>query len=340
MVVRRPSSSLIAAGAASLLAVCAADPSWRAGVEQRAAAREHETDGGTAGATSTTEALGRAFAALAGPRVLAAPASGDGDADDDLLPDSVEHVLLLDPHEVDTDGDGVDDFLHAVQGRYPDLGSGAPPTLTTLDHEMRVVVTGGRGSSRSEIWIHFLFRFVGGTLEPLRHIDPFLDHQGQRFPIATILGRGPSALRSRMHPTEGLYVCFSMFLAQESELFGLLPCTIGATALLDQREVTSGSQLIATSGEIVSYLPTGPGVGVFQTLAPGLVDDPFWTTDRICFLTLSVVATGFGGVYTEVQAADCIAGRPSTVCPPTCASSLGRILFFPDGLRIVTAGGR
>jgi hypothetical protein len=34
-----------------------------------------------------------------------------------------------------------------------------------------------------------------------------------------------------------------------------------------------------------------------------------------------------------------VGGPGTTACPPTCNSSVGQLVYFPDGLRTITGGG-
>ena len=261
------------------------------------------------------------------------------DSDGDLLPDDVERILMLDPHQKDTDGNGIDDFLHVVQFRRD---SSTTPLVT--DHEMRVVVSAsevpnGQGGSAQSVWVHMLFRFVGASVQDLTTFDPFLDHWGIRVPMFDLLRYSESRFETLNHPTEGLYVALSIALASPDALGRLSPCTLGASATLAGRQVTTGSFVQTLGGHLTTIVATEADHGVVQSLTSIPVDDPFWTRDRVCLFRLSQVATAPGGVLAEVNAADCIPTRRPTACPPTCQTSVGRVLYFPDGMRTVTGGG-
>ena len=285
-------------------------------------------------------AIGMALTATTGlveaPRLAADGESPFLDADGDLLPDRLEWVLLLDPLQQDSDSDGVDDFLHAVQGRY---ALGDPRSSFGYDDEARVLIhstptpTGDR-----RLWVDMLFRFAGADPQDLQELHPYLDQWGRRVPITSLIGVGETHLALHHHPTEGLYAICSFELVSERLLRSLLPFTIGATAVINSRTISTGTFVDDAAGVVATLVPVAPNHGVVQALQQDLVDDPFWTSSRICVMQLSVISALSNGVICEVTDADChSSGR--LACPPTCLSSRGHLLFFPDGLATVTGGG-
>ncbi|MGA0058378.1 MAG: hypothetical protein ACO3RU_02210 [Planctomycetota bacterium] len=274
---------------------------------------------------------------LAGSALRAADPVPFVDSDGDLLPDRVERALLLDPRSADTDGDGVDDFLHAVQSR---MGMSDPRTVFGYDHEARVIVTTeptpGGGESA---WVNLLFRFAGSTVLDLQALEPFVDINGQRHSLSRLLQTSLSRLRLLPHPTEGLYVHCAFRLGSAASLQRLLPCTIGAQAVLGGRAISSGTFLTDADGTTASLVPVAPDAGVIQALSPSGDEDPFWTSSRVCLLRLSVVTSMPNGMLCEVSNADCIPSG-ELACPPSCSASRGQVLFVPDGLSTITGGGR
>lgn len=271
-------------------------------------------------------------------RVLVAdPSDPTVDTDGDLLPDVLEWVLLLDPRRRDTDGDGTDDFLHAVQHRVPTTV--ATPIPRALDHEMRLVATVARDSSASsQLWLHFLFRFVGDRLPAIPTFSPFLDHRSQRFPLGELLGHGTVRMTTLTHPIEGIYLLMSMQVVSEETLSRLMPCTIGVEAQIGGRVLASGSYLQSLDGRSTTLVPVGVNEVVVQTLAPQDADNPFWTSGRVCACRLSVISNSPSGVWCEIETARC-ERRGNLRCPPTCESSVGSIIHVADGLGVLTGGG-
>ncbi|MCC6782902.1 MAG: hypothetical protein IT457_08655 [Planctomycetes bacterium] len=275
--------------------------------------------------------------ALAGPSLAAMPLDPLSDADGDLLPDRLEWVVLTDPQLADTDGDGVDDFLATVQFRRPFDPPGLP---RATDDEMRIVVSSTcDASGESSIWVHFLFRFVGTSASELRSIEPYLDVWGTRYPIAGLLTAGRVDLRTRFDAQEGLFCLASFELASESSLRALMPCTLGATAIVGTRAIHSGAYVQDTAGFVTLLVGADDNKGLLQPLEPMSVDDPFWTSSRVCVMQLEVISSTGAGAMCEVRNAECMSsGR--LACPPTCLQSRGRTMFFPNGLSTVTGGGR
>lgn len=286
--------------------------------------------------------------AAAGAALVAPGSSGGGavlladdpvrfhDADGDLLPDRLEWVLMLDEALADSDGDGTDDFLHAVQSR---LSFSEPRTTFGYDDEARVVLsTEPNRDGSTSVWVHMLFRFAGSNVNDLRGLQPYIDIWGQRIPIERMIGSGGIHVALRQHATEGLYVLCAFELGRESMIRALLPCTIGATAIMGQRTIHTGMFATDAAGTTTAWVPVTRDSGVLQTLRPDTEENPFWMSSRVCLLRLAVVTTAPAGTICEVSAANCISSGKLS-CPPTCLASRGQMVFFPDGLSTVTGGG-
>lgn len=285
------------------------------------------------------EWLGPPAGVMAQPRWLPGQ-NRFADQDGDLLPDSIEHVLLLDPREEDSDGDGIDDFLHAAAGFYASINNQPATGTLPADHLLRAVNTiEDDASGGTAVWTHLLFRVVGGDLNEVRALDLYLDHWGSRISLLPLVQTGQIDLAASPRPSGDLWLRVSMRLMAEQELQPLMPCTIGAAAVLGQRAVNTGGYIQSIDGASCALVATGSDSGVLQLMRRPEVDDPFWSTNRICVLRLLIVGSTTGGIYAEVARADCVVGRTTTLCPPTCTQSVGRLVFFPDGLRTVTGGG-
>ncbi|MGE0142532.1 MAG: hypothetical protein AB7I19_04655 [Planctomycetota bacterium] len=267
----------------------------------------------------------------------AMPQGGLVDTDGDLLPDCVELPLLLDPSAVDSDSDGIDDFLAAAQFRRPFDHPGSP---RPMDDEMRVVVSASENVAGVEsVWVHFLFRFVGANLGELRGITPFLDLSGTRYSFASMIGAGGVAMSTRVDPVEGLFCVASFELLNLEALRNILPCTVGATAMVGSRLIHSGAYLQDVAGVVTVLTAADDDKGMVVPLDPAATDDPFWTSARICVMQLEVMSTTPSGSLCEVRNAECMSsGR--LACPPTCLQSRGSSMFFPNGLGTVTGSGR
>lgn len=269
--------------------------------------------------------------------LLAMPVDPLADTDGDLLPDRLEWILLCDPGQPDTDEDGIDDFVAAVQYRRPFDPPGSP---RATDDEMRIVASSTVDDfGATSLWVHFLFRFVGANPQELRAIDPFMDLWGARYPIADLLTSGRLALRMRVDANQGLLCIASFELGSDEALRALLPCTIGATAIVGTRSIHSGAYLQDVAGTVTVLVAADDDKGLVQPLDPMIVEDPFWSSNRVCVMQLEVISSSAAGAMCEVRNSECMSsGR--LACPPTCLQSRGRTMFFPNGLSTVTGGGR
>ena len=289
-------------------------------------------------------ALGAAFVidrsdvlASTTPTLAADPADPLRDSDRDLLPDRLELMLLTDPHDPDTDHDGVGDFLAAAQFRRP---FDPPGTPRPLDDEMRVAISSSANAEGKEsVWVHFLFRFVGASPSELRSIDPYLDHWGTRLPIASVLGTGNSGIALRSDPVEGLLCVASFEIGSETALRAIMPFTLGATATVGSRVIRSGAYVQIIDNAATVLTAADDDKGLVMALDAEQNQDPFWSSSRVCVMQLEVLSTSPAGSLCEVRNAECMSsGR--LACPPTCIRSRGKSMFFPDGMSTVTGSTR
>ena len=277
--------------------------------------------------------LQKVFSIEGGGLIEASPITPHQDSDGDLLPDAIEWILMTDPLNPDTDGDGQDDFLEAVQ-HILELG---PQHKRPLDHEMRVLATTEQtGNGTADVWLTMLFRFVGAKVQDLTQFEPYLDWYGTRHPLSNIIGSQSVYFKTMSHPTEGLYIILSAKLASRSSLKRFLPCTLGAKATIAGKTISSGAYLLETGGETTTLVPVSADEFVVQTLAPE-DDTPFWNADRVCLYKLSEIAKTPNGSFCEIDKATCTP-KGKLRCPPTCKTSLGKVTYFPDGISTVTGG--
>ena len=292
-----------------------------------------------------------ALAASSGTPHLDASIHGFVDSDGDLLPDDLEWSMLSDPFSSDSDGDGVDDYTAHIEYVYPSplewtaAGTAGtsrlpnplnnPGPTPAVDHGLRFSVSVRPDPDGTPaVWMHFAFRFVGGSIPSVQGLDVWLNHGQMVWSLGSLLGvSGASmAMDSRAGSTD---LVFSSRLGREAEVLPLCPATIGATVILDGRMITSGVMLSAHAGKLTAFTPTGTNTGVVIALDPAVAQDPFWSTDRVCYLTLSVLASTGNGSLCEVARAQC--RRSDTMrCPPSCPTSVGQVVFVPDGITTLT----
>ncbi|MHC5062640.1 MAG: hypothetical protein ACYTG5_01545 [Planctomycetota bacterium] len=265
------------------------------------------------------------------------------DTDGDLLPDALEFGTFSNPALVDSDGDGIDDFLATVMHLRSDpLAS----TAGVQDHEMRILLSSEtREDGARALWMHMLFRFVGDTIPPIERLDPYIDWRTWRLPLSQLVGYGQSEIRFKQHPDHGLFVLVNLELGTEDDIRFIRPhtYTIGVDASLDGKETSSGVFIQSiedpTGGDVfASLVPMNSGQVSYQFLNQGDSENPFWSSDRICIMTLEVFSRGTEGHICEIIDAACEPLEGNFRCPPTCPQTVGTLMFFPAGMTTIFGG--
>ncbi len=257
------------------------------------------------------------------------------DSDNDMLPDSLEWVLMMDPNNPDSDGDGVDDFLEAAQMQLP--GATPPP----MDHEMRAVVSYLTLPDQTDhVMLNLLFRVVSGGEQEVKSIQPFIDIQGSRVSISSLFASGIVHLQAKVDPVEGLYVLVTSRLALNSEVAFIMPCSIGVAGRIGQRTFSNGSLLAEIDNTITTVAPISPTQFVFQPIdaalgpqGPQSPQHTFWASSQVCVLELEQQGGGgpAGSVLCRVRDSHC-SGAPTLLCAPSCPTETGNVYVVPDGL--------
>lgn len=259
------------------------------------------------------------------------------DTDGDLLPDVLEWVLMSDPWSADSDNDGVDDFLEAVQHQIVKPG----PSPTT-DHEFRSTTHIVRLPDNTQhVIVNLMFRIVNGDPAEVSSLDPEIYLNGIEIPFASMFMAGLAHIGMINHPTEGLYVLLSSRLCSPDELRPLLPCSIGSSAVIGGRSFNSGCTLFDGDGTTVSLVEIQNNHFGLHPIDSEFLTDPkepraaFWSKSRVCEMELVVTGVGQGYALAQVVEAACT-GAPSLACAPSCDSWRSRLVVIPDGLRFFT----
>lgn len=267
-----------------------------------------------------------------------------------MLPDDVERILFTDPDSEDTDRDGIDDFLAAVHFRYsspfstPNEGAPAPALAQELnpvptEHAARVVLSEREDPTGfPAIWVHYLFRFAGSTFPQIDVFDMWVDQAGT--PIAlhnAFLGQSEIDVRAT---SAGTLLRFSMRLGLERDFVSLrtTPMTFGLTMVLQGQTIHTGAMLVEIDDHAATVTPiAADDVVVLGLNSVETLQNPFWTRNRVCTMSVSVLSTSRYGHLCEFNRSNC---RPASNlrCPPSCTNTSGQLFFIPNGLPVVMGG--
>lgn len=260
------------------------------------------------------------------------------DSDQDLLPDEAEWVLLGDPSSPDTDGDGVDDFIEAIE--HQSLVQSGNPQLAPTD-SMRVVVHTSPGSmpGEREFWVHLLYRLPSGNeLDLEATILLFRTDDGRELDLTPLLFTPlVRETKTRMDPTHGLLKRISLRLPEAPGFSTLTPCSFRAYSLVCRQIIGSGMPLFFVNGayHVLTHMRTDQAV--MQSAGQNELSNPFWSAQKVCVLKVEAQAYGPFGILCEITDANCeTAQTPS--CTSACRDSIGILFTFPDALSLILGG--
>jgi hypothetical protein len=268
--------------------------------------------------------------------VEAASANYFSDSDNDLLPDSIEWALMSDPACADTDRDGTDDFLDAVQFQLPGVTQQPP-----LDNELRAVVSHlTLPNGTQHVMLNLLFRIVSGAESEVKWLQPFVQVPGGTVSIAPLFASNILHIAARFHPARGMYLLICSRLTVGETIFSILPMAVGVRGIIGQRLFSNGCLLADVDRQITTIAPVSSQHYVLHPISTSFAgqggtqpQQAFWASSQVCLLELE--PTGGGGigqsVVCTVSDAYC-GGAPTLLCAPSCPTENGKVYVLPDGL--------
>jgi hypothetical protein len=179
------------------------------------------------------------------------------DSDNDLLPDDAEWTLLGDPFNADTDGDGTNDFIEAIE--HESLASGGNPQLAPTDGFRLVVnTTLDPQTSQRFFWIHMLYRLPSGQDSDVRGSILLFRTQDQREIDLTSLLFSPLMVEqvSKIDPKHGLLKRITLKVPETPGFQNLAPSSFRSYSLVNQKVLGSGTPLLYLGGayHVVTHL--------------------------------------------------------------------------------------
>ena len=260
-----------------------------------------------------------------------------GDVDGDLVPDCIEDLMRTSSLDADTDGDGIDDFEEILTFTSHDASLPTKP----VDHGMRVLTTSGfDGNGQSVVYLHLMLRFVNARLKDVSLHEIYADLRGQRRSLLSLV-RGVVKVTSRQRARDGASFLFSIRLSSESDIRRILPCTLGAVAVIDNKYHNTGTYLMQSGGNVGALLPFDGGSLALLPVSGALMvqdENPFYRGGgRVCEMKLTKVGSSATSVLCEVSDAKCRAA-PGLRCSMACPKKTGSVISIPDGLRTITGG--
>lgn len=260
------------------------------------------------------------------------------DRDSDLLPDSLEWVLFSNPGQADSDADGTDDFIEAIQYSSPIEKN----LLRPITNGFRLLLdTSFNGPNKQrQLGIHLLFRLAGGKITDLEGLTLFLDKNGRRMSLDPLLLYAISEWRIKRSKSQGLLLRISLKIPMPAVLETMAPITIGAICKIGGGVITAGAPLFNLSGAYYGFSVLGRGLVALQSTGANEITSPFWNKNKACVLELEILGLAPGWKFSEVQKADCEVAFRGQCVSADCNSNIlgGAMVLIPDALPLVEGG--
>ncbi len=258
------------------------------------------------------------------------------DHDGDLLPDSAEWVLFSDPAKKDSDLDGADDFIEALDATDPNVKDGKRSAKDSF-RILLSTIRDNRTAGVRRLYVHLLFRIASGRFKDLKGLTLFLKVGNKQFSGDSLIWRNLESVFTRTDPKQGLLICMNIMVPVNDTLGNFGPITFGGYSWIGSVIHKAANVLIHRGGvfHTISVIPSH--TLIMQSTGPDEIANPFWSKNKACVFTLDVQAIGRGGVLCEVKDAACeIATRLR--CTSSCRNMKGLTFFLPDGLGLITGG--
>jgi hypothetical protein len=271
------------------------------------------------------------------PVVSAFGASIFEDWDQDMVPNCIELLANTDPNSADSDEDGTDDFEEILTFTSHD---GSLPTRPVQQAMGVMITTTPLPNGGSNVHLHLLMRFVNLKLHQVAFQDIYADINGTYVSLLQAIGYGNIQVASRYRQRDGVSYLFSLRLSSIQDLQRILPCTIGARAVLGGRLINTGTLVMSTGpDEVSAVMPFSKTTLMLQpvsTVAPMEDSNPYYRGGgRVCEMGLSAVGTSSSGTLCEVDWAKCRAAA-GLRCSTTCPKKVGTTVIIPGGLGTIT----
>jgi hypothetical protein len=259
------------------------------------------------------------------------------DVDGDMVPNCIEEVMHTDPRKADSDGDGIDDYEEILTFTSHDKTIATKP----VGHAMRVMTTSSFDSTgQSVVYLHLMLRFVNVELKDISFRELYVDLQGKRQSLLSLVS-SVVQVTTRQRLRDGTSFLFSIRLSSESDLKRILPCTLGAIAVIGNKYHNTGTYLMESGNDVGALIPFDGGSLALQPVNNSLLyqdENPFYRGGgRVCEMELTKVGSTSTGVLCEVTSAVCRAA-PGLRCSMSCPKKAGSVISIPDGMGTITGG--
>ncbi len=264
--------------------------------------------------------------------------SGLLDSDQDLLPDEAEWVLLSNPKRADTDNDGDDDFIEAIEHSSPISG---PSSKLSPRDGFRILIntTSAPAPIGRYFWIHLLFRLPSGKEQDIRGTALLFGNRHQQQLDLSPLLASPLVreVKTRRSSKHGLLKRISIRLPEPIGFSTLAPSSFRSYTLIKNKIHASGGPILFLNGAYHVLTHLSKRKIVLQSSGQTELSNPFWSAQKACVLKVETHAYSKLGILCEIVKADCVTAQVPS-CTSACKGSVGLLFTFPDALSLILGG--